>query len=349
MLQEIDHIYKYIIVENNLSTLIEQTPLKKELNRLKQMNQLGLIAREFHLAKHTKYEHHLGVYFLINKLFNIAKDNISSSAGIKDNTLKLAALIHGIGHLPFSFPTERAVLLAASMDKNIYEAVESRILLVANVVCNNCSRVANKHKCFRNIVRDKRTFDLFRWFSASKILSIRHELEQAASGITNFNIEELCKYLVCRKNIGNELLFALDRLDCIIRDLFYVGTINIDINLEHYLRNIYIDSEKKLTLPKEWEGIVSLENYLEDNVYNSKMVNAYSGVFVKTVAQNLLEGKIKLKSLLQVSNAQLIHQVRNRPIAVDKKNSRLSILFKAIRGTNTFKFIQILFIRRRMF
>jgi len=330
---EIDHIYKYIVIEDNIAKIFATTSLGKELNRLKRIQQLGLIARRFPLARHTKYEHNLGVFYLVDKMLSCA--NVSSSANIRDSSLKIAALVHGIGHLPFSFATEKALLLAASVDLKTNEEIKEKINFVGNIICGKCKV---KNRCFEKIILEKDVFHLFKWFSAYKVFQARQELETTFSSMASFNINEVCKYLVCKQNIGYKILYNLDRFDCIIRDLFYIGTINVSVNLEYYLKNINIGSDKKLTLPQEWKGIASLENYLEDNIYNNSQVNAYCGIFVKIVAQNIVDGKISLSNLFKTDDRLLLLKMKknNKRVRLEKNRYSLGGFLKSI-DENEFK------------
>jgi HD superfamily phosphohydrolase len=66
----------------------------KALKRLKFLSHYGT-ASFITAAKHTRYEHTVGVWTIIAHFFPIEKE------------LRVAALLHDIGHLPFSHAVER--------------------------------------------------------------------------------------------------------------------------------------------------------------------------------------------------------------------------------------------------
>ena len=73
-----------------------------EFQRLRNIKQLGCCYYVFPGASHNRFEHSLGVYHLSSKYISILN---SKGEYINDNErkcIKIAALIHDIGHGPFS-------------------------------------------------------------------------------------------------------------------------------------------------------------------------------------------------------------------------------------------------------
>jgi HD superfamily phosphohydrolase len=81
----------------------------KEFQRLKRINQLGGGQHVFIGASHNRFAHCLGVYHLISKFFE--NENINSQAPFDDEknrtVVKVAGLLHDIGHGPFSHSFEK--------------------------------------------------------------------------------------------------------------------------------------------------------------------------------------------------------------------------------------------------
>ncbi len=69
-----------------------------EIQRLRDIKQLGLTNLVFPGANHTRFEHSLGVYYLTNK--------ICAELNIEKEVLNAAAVLHDSGHLPFSHTFE---------------------------------------------------------------------------------------------------------------------------------------------------------------------------------------------------------------------------------------------------
>ena len=83
---------------NELLSALINTP---EMNRLKRINQMGLASLVFPGATHTRFLHALGVCHLSGRI----ADKLDLSGQEKD-TIQAAALLHDVGHGPFSHTLE---------------------------------------------------------------------------------------------------------------------------------------------------------------------------------------------------------------------------------------------------
>lgn len=81
----------------------------KEFQRLRRIRQLGGVSLVFHGAEHTRFTHSLGVAFLAKRIFDkIEKDPFfPPGASSSRNAVLAGALLHDIGHGPFSHLFER--------------------------------------------------------------------------------------------------------------------------------------------------------------------------------------------------------------------------------------------------
>lgn len=92
-----DPIHGYIEVEGVFKSLVD-TP---EFQRLKNVKQLGNAYLVFPTTNHTRFEHSLGVYHLASQFAKQLKLDQEQT-----KKLKAAALLHDIGHGPFSHTIE---------------------------------------------------------------------------------------------------------------------------------------------------------------------------------------------------------------------------------------------------
>lgn len=93
----IDPIYGHVAI-SRLEQLIINTP---EMARLRRIQQLGLADLAFPGANHTRFEHSVGTLFIADKMarsLGLDVDEISK--------VRLAALLHDIGHCAFSHVVE---------------------------------------------------------------------------------------------------------------------------------------------------------------------------------------------------------------------------------------------------
>ncbi len=97
-----DAIHNYIYVENQVILDLIDT---KEMQRLRRIKQLGGIYQVYQSAEHSRFSHSLGVYYIITKM--LEKNCIGQSISDYDKiTVMCAALLHDIGHGPFSHSFE---------------------------------------------------------------------------------------------------------------------------------------------------------------------------------------------------------------------------------------------------
>ncbi|MHB8714242.1 MAG: HD domain-containing protein, partial [Trichloromonadaceae bacterium] len=98
-----DPIHEYIHV--NLQ-LIWDLINSREVQRLRRIHQLGVSMMVYHTAEHSRFSHSLGVYEITRRM-------IEEVVGLKDHltdfeevALLCAALLHDVGHGPFSHAFE---------------------------------------------------------------------------------------------------------------------------------------------------------------------------------------------------------------------------------------------------
>ncbi len=92
-----DPVHGYILLDELALGLID-TP---EVQRLRRIRQLGLSTFVYPGANHTRFEHSLGTLHLVDMLLNTL-----GIAGQERDEVRAAALLHDIGHGPFSHSTE---------------------------------------------------------------------------------------------------------------------------------------------------------------------------------------------------------------------------------------------------
>ena len=92
-----DSVHDHIAVEGVAEDLLD-TPA---LQRLRRITQLGTASFVYPSANHTRFEHSLGVYHLANEALGHL-----GIEGPQAERVRAAALLHDIGHTPFSHNTE---------------------------------------------------------------------------------------------------------------------------------------------------------------------------------------------------------------------------------------------------
>jgi len=112
-----DPIHVFVRLDTDERRLLDKHPLQ----RLRHIHQLALTYLVYPGATHMRFEHALGVMELAGRVFDVvtSRDNVLQSVeGIieRDNlpywrrVLRMAALFHDVGHLPFSHAAEGYLL-----------------------------------------------------------------------------------------------------------------------------------------------------------------------------------------------------------------------------------------------
>lgn len=108
-----DPIHNFIRIDSSERKLLDSIPVQ----RLRNIHQLGLTYLVYPGATHRRFEHSLGVMELAGRVYDIItnQDNIhdsvrplvrSQDCSYWRKALKIAALCHDVGHLPFSHLAE---------------------------------------------------------------------------------------------------------------------------------------------------------------------------------------------------------------------------------------------------
>ena len=82
------------------------------MQRLRRISHLGLINLVYPGANHTRFEHSLGVAHIVEQALKQIRARLKRKIAITDNdvlTAKVAALLHDVGHFPFSHGSESLI------------------------------------------------------------------------------------------------------------------------------------------------------------------------------------------------------------------------------------------------
>ncbi|MCL2843590.1 MAG: HD domain-containing protein [Oscillospiraceae bacterium] len=119
------------------------------LQRLRNINQLGLAASTYPSARHTRFEHTLGVMSVVTKMVDhINQRERTPVIGKRDfYTLRLAALLHDVGHC-----------FCSHLSESIYGKMNEFVLLKKSF---HIFKTAKEHEIFAYIIINTPTFKRF--------------------------------------------------------------------------------------------------------------------------------------------------------------------------------------------
>lgn len=273
-----------------------------EFQRLKDVRQLTC-QQVYPGARHTRFEHSLGVLELMRQAIKSINQNdvfasgnrISSKTIINQNlsfNACIAALLHDVGHCPFShlgeeeFDSENVskTLLRAienhteiSKQSSIYQRVKSRneigsvheqiscILVLENYrdILENLDSTENGDKL-------KCDFELI----IRSILGIEYtnaDIDCESRDNNDIKVKNLIISLL------NSKIFDMDKLDYIMRDSFYTGIGTPKIDTQRLFKNMHLN-EDDYSLVFTSKAVPSLQNMIDArdglymNVYNHHTV-----------------------------------------------------------------------------
>lgn len=101
-----DPVHNYVHVQDPIIWQLINTP---EFQRLRRIRQLGTTYLTFHGAEHSRFSHSLGVYEITRKIISQFERNEYPDWPKEEKLVALcAALLHDVGHGPFSHSIEEA-------------------------------------------------------------------------------------------------------------------------------------------------------------------------------------------------------------------------------------------------
>lgn len=261
-----DPIHGFIKLTEEEVKLIDGEPL---IQRLRYVKQLGFVYLVYPTATHTRFDHSLGVMHIATLIGERILQQLGSFDEEALRHLRVAALLHDIGHLPFSHSFE----------------VLTRELL----------HMAAKRGC---VDVDLALFDV----GKPHEVTTRLLLEKLGPRLSELGYSpELVKELLFEGGgryapLGVILSGVLDadRLDYIMRDMYFtgaaVGTSFTHIDLERVIENLEVVGGR---LQFNEKARVNLEGYLitRYNLYRHVYLHHKTVLFTE-IARNILADNI---------------------------------------------------------
>jgi HD superfamily phosphohydrolase len=97
-----DPIHQTIRIPTNLRAVLDSEPVQ----RLRRINQLNFCHYVYPGANHTRFEHSLGVMYLAQRVCDRLRESTDALSDAEVQAVVLGALLHDIGHGPFSHTFE---------------------------------------------------------------------------------------------------------------------------------------------------------------------------------------------------------------------------------------------------
>ena len=106
-----DPLYGFISIHRGIIFEVIEHPW---FQRLRRINQLGLTNVVYTGANHTRFQHTLGAYHLMNQAIQVIRQKGHEVTDAEAEGVYLAILLHDIGHGPFSHTLEHSIIEGVS-------------------------------------------------------------------------------------------------------------------------------------------------------------------------------------------------------------------------------------------
>lgn len=327
-----DPLYGLIEINEPFASAILHQALEKEIQRLKGIKSLGLIFHFFPAGTHTKWEHYLGMYHVAEQL----QQGITPS---EKKELQWLCLLGGIGHLPCTYATMCAVLLAAQVSTSFRRELRNLVRPASSI----CSRCDNEDIC-----ADYETRPLDLMLKRCDVYALRgllsaYKIKLLPEDVKIGNRDSLVRGCICPEYKLHQLYQAISTYDYMQRDLHHTGAAKFSIESKEVFSTL-ADGLDAFGESPHIRLLDQLHNYLIDTLYLHPNVACMEALFSKVLAEKLCQGAISLKELLEYNDDSLIHLeglgdglvatlTRRAPIFTIKRD----IVLDPIESTNDFK------------
>lgn len=317
-----DPIHGSIQVTNLESTIVN-TP---HFQRLRKIKQLGNVHFVFPGAMHTRFAHGLGVMHIAGRMF----DSLFSAALKKNRedlqlrelraVVRLAGLLHDVGHGPFSHAFESCLRkmkgkeLVHCQVNDLGEAMQvPRNWIKENDAQFYDDELTHEHYSFALI---RHIFDRVGTPShlAQDVCSLLDEKIAPSSEMQQALVDIANKYYECpdaeslRRCIKSVLSGELDvdRLDYLQRDSYYCGVSIASIDADFILNSIKINTnilknQKKFIIELDRSALPAFEQVLVsrkqmfDRIYHHRVNAGFDHILEDAVSQLIMIGDDKVR------------------------------------------------------
>lgn len=248
-----DNIYGSIPVTKTEFDLINTNAFQ----RLRNIKQLGLTNLVFPSADHTRFSHSLGVMYIVGRMAETLQ-NIGVLKTDDVKKLRIAGLLHDIGHYPLSHLGEKVYMYQTPKRKPKKPIAEDN-----NILLKMCGKPTNENAHHENLGK----------YVIQNRTEIRQLLER--DKIDPLEIAQIIRAEHVNLIYGQLIHSGLDadRLDYLLRDSQQTGSKYGLVDLDYLLRNLAIGKyEDKQFVGIDKRAIHSVEHFLMARYFSYSQV-----------------------------------------------------------------------------
>jgi HD superfamily phosphohydrolase len=324
-----DAVHKDVFV-THLETMILDTQVFQRIRRLKQ---LGLTNLVYPSANHTRFEHSIGTLFMADHMIEKINKNPYAEMKIGDEDrfiIRLLALLHDVGNLPFGHTLEdEGGLFDSQWSKARIDHFLSDSSEVGKVILNY------------PVLKDLSQLNKARF----KPENVTREIRETLDSIEEDRIERISRPYIA-DIVGNTL--CADLLDYSKRDIYFTGlTSGYDERFLSYLYVTRYNGKYRLVLrlikPKtgrvrrdvlsELMDLLRLRYSLAEKVYYQTTKMIASAMLISAVTSMVLENKLNDSVLYEMDDDTLME------FLFSKGNAEAKHLASRLRGRQLYKIV----------
>lgn len=251
------------IVVDSIHGAIELTEIERRVvdtatfQRLRHIKQLGLAHLTYPNATHTRFAHSLGVLAIMSRVLRVAKDQLKLSDE-DEQDLRLAALLHDVGHYPYSHLTERLADVRLTEDR-----IRRKDPAKTTIDVRGTPPYPDHEEVGRLVVTEQR------------------DLRDAIGGLERAQrVADLFTRGAAADPQRSKLLHSsldMDRLDYLTRDARATGVPYGEIDLNYLLSNVRVSPTGMIGI--DWTALPAADHFLFARYFMHRTVYYHKTTF----------------------------------------------------------------------
>ncbi len=271
-----DPVHGSIYIESGEIPIIEHPYFQ----RLRSIKQLGFSEYVFPGATHTRYLHSIGVMEVANRTFNrLFHDKLFNKEFLRlKETLRLACLLHDVGHAPLSHTTELAMPMVEDLKlPSKYEFEQGQ--------------ATHEHYTLKTIVDSSLTemFSQVKNDFGVECYSVAELILGQTANPEYFTVEGTNYFPLLHQLVSSEI--DCDRMDYLLRDSYFCGVSYGNYDLDWLIDNFKIcriDNQASLGISER--AISTFDDFLISRFHMFMMVYFhYKAVCLEKMLYNYFE------------------------------------------------------------
>lgn len=336
-----DNIYGFIYLTKEEKELLS-TPYFQRLNHIRQ---LGLAYFVFPGAVHTRFSHSLGVLHIAEKMIQRLKKigyQPLIDKKLKDKyhkIVRLAALLHDIGHYPLSHTLEASykecshiidyektspLLYQGLLEEEVSDKNQIAKDFKTNLNSNNINRILYYVDKMKEIEDEKYHHEnlaekVIKSKTFSTILKDKFKLEDD-------DIDTICKIINGKNNKKEYYILAkiiksnfdADQLDYMLRDTRNTG-INVNVDLDYIINNMYVCKRKLNGIERQVicysaKALSAIEQFLLSKYYWYSNILFYEKAYIiNYISRRIYSYLLINKKITKFNSMKNIEEIIEKP------------------------------------